>query len=116
MIWSGEQVRTLAPLAFVLVLISFDVYRYLPSLGVSSTTENDGSQMNRKRKSKCKHQVCKGPQSECLISINMLTLVCEVEGCKTKLDVKGLNLTNAFGNVMNILNTLQTYHCFIIQL
>ena len=52
--------------AFVLVLIFFDVCRYVPSLGVSSTTENNESQMHRRRKSKRERYVCKGP-SVCFV-------------------------------------------------
>ena len=39
---------------FALALICFDVCRYLPLLGVSSTIENNGSRMHRKRESKRK--------------------------------------------------------------
>ena len=48
--------RALAHLAFVfaLALISFDVCRHVPSLGVSNTIENNGSQMHHKCKSKRK--------------------------------------------------------------
>ena len=40
--------------AFALVLISFDVCQYLPSLDVSGTTVKNGSQMHRKHRSKHK--------------------------------------------------------------
>ena len=41
--------------AFALALLFFDVCRYLPSLGVFSTIENNGSQMHCKSKRKRKH-------------------------------------------------------------
>ena len=48
------RVRAHLAFAFALALLFFDVCRYLPLLGVSSTIENNESQMHRKRKSKRK--------------------------------------------------------------